>query len=85
MQSEILYYCDNKEVIHKLQNISEDRSYYSEDCKTKYFDVILKIQRYFPCNFSMKHVKEHQDKRVRKEKVTMAEKLNIKAEKLIGA
>ena len=31
MQSEILYYCDNKEVIHKLQNIAQDRSYYSQD------------------------------------------------------
>ena len=85
MQSEILYYCDNKEVIHKLQNINEDRTYYSEDYKAKDSDAILKIQRYFPCNFRMKHVKGHQDKRVRKEKLTMAERLNIKADKLIGA
>ena len=42
MQSEILYYCDNKEVIHKLHNISEDRSYYSEDYKAKDSGVILK-------------------------------------------
>ena len=85
MQSEILYYCDNKEVIHKLQNISEDRSYYSEDYKAKYSDAILKIQRYFTCNFSMKHVKGNDDKRVRKEKLIMTEKVNIKADQLIGA
>ena len=85
MQSEILYHCDNKEVINKLQNICEGRSYYAEDYKAKDSDAILKIQRHFPCNFSMKHVKGHQDKRVRKEKLTMAEKLNIKADKLIGA
>ena len=85
MQSEILHYCDNKGVINKLQNISEDRSYYSEDYKAKDSDAILKIQRYLPCKFSMKHVKGHNDKRVRKEQLTMAEKLNIEADQLIGA
>ena len=68
MQSEIIYYCDNKEVINKLQNISKDRSYHSEDYKAKDSDTILKIQRYFPCNFKMKHVRGHQDKRFRKDK-----------------
>ena len=84
MQSEIIYYCDNKEVINTLQNISEDRAYYSEDYKAKDFDAILKIQRYFPCKFKMKHVRGHQDKRVRKENLTIAEKLNIKADRSIG-
>ena len=33
----------------------------------------------------MKHVKGHQDKRVRKEKLTIVERLNIKVDQLIGA
>ena len=84
MQSEIIYYCDNKEVINKLQNISEDRAYYSEDYKAKDSDAILKIQRYFPCKFKTKHVRGHQYKRVHKEKLTIAEQLKIKADRLIG-
>ena len=32
----------------------------------------------------MKHVRGHQDKRARKEKLTIVEKLNIKADRLIG-
>jgi len=84
MQSEIIYYCDNKEVINTLQNISEDRVYYLENYKAKDSDAILKIQRYFPCKFKIKHVRRHQDKRVRKENLTIAEKLNIKADRSIG-
>ena len=84
MQSEIIYYCDNKEVIRKLQNTSEDKSYYSEDYKAKDSDAILKIQSYFLCNFKMKDVRGHQDKWVRKEKLTITEKLNIKSDRIIG-
>jgi len=47
MQSETIYYYDNKEVINKLQNITEDGSYYSEDYKVKDSNSILKIQKYF--------------------------------------
>ena len=83
MQSETIYYYDNKKVINKLQNITEDGSYYSEDYKVKDSNSILKIQKYFSCNFKMTHVRRHKDKPVRKEKMTIAEKLNINVDRLV--
>ena len=85
LQSPIEYFCDNKEVIQKLLDITESsRHYYSSNSKIKDLDAVLEIQKYIPANIKVHHVRGHQDKKKRKEQLTMAEKLNIMADKIIG-
>ena len=45
---------------------------------------MLEIQKYIPNNIKVKHIRGHQDKKKRKEQLTMAENLNIMANKIIG-
>ena len=51
IQSQIIYYFDNKEVINKPQNLSDDRSYYSEYYKANDSYAILKNTTLFPMKF----------------------------------
>ena len=63
LQSPIKYYCDNKEVVAKLSNITEiNRNYYSSNRKIKDLDVVLEIQKYIPTTVTVTHVRGHQDK-----------------------
>ena len=85
LQSPIKYYCDNKEVVTKLSNITEtNRNYYSSNRKIKDLDAVLEIQKYIQTTVTVTHVRGHQDKKKRKEQLTMAENLNIMADKIIS-
>ena len=44
---------------------------------------MLEIQKYIPDNIRVNHIRGHQDKKKRKEQLTMAEKLNIMADTII--
>ena len=45
---------------------------------------MLEIQKYIPDNIRVNHIRGHQDKKKRKEQLTMAEEMNIMADKIIG-
>ena len=69
LQSPIKYYCDNKGVVTKLNNIIErDCNCYSSNRKIKDLDVVLEIQKYIPTTVTVNHVRGHQDKKKRKER-----------------
>ena len=84
IQSQIIYYFDNKEVINKPQIFPMTGHITRKIIRLMIPTRYLKIQHYFPWNFKMNNVKGHQDKRVRKNKLTMIETLNIKTDWLIG-
>ena len=85
LQSPIKCYCDKKEVVTKLSNITErSRNYYSSNSKMKDLDVVLEIQKYIPTTVTVTYVRGHQDKKKRKEQNTIVEKQNIMADKIIG-
>ena len=72
LQSPIEYFCDNKEVVKKLLDITEsNRHYYSSNSKIKDTDAVLEIQKYIPDNIKVHNVRGHQDKKKRKEQLTM--------------
>ena len=83
--SKIVYYGDNKEIVLKLNQISTNREVYSTNNEIKDLNDVLKIQIYMPTLFEAQHVRGHQDRRKSKEKLTMTECLNIKANKIIGS
>ena len=84
-QSPIKYYCDNKEVVTKLNNITErNRNYYSSNSKIKDLYAVLEIQKYIPTTVMVTHIRGHQDKKKMKEQLIMAESLNIMADGIIG-
>ena len=55
-----------------------------EDHKARDLHTILQLQKYTPCNITVRYVCGHQDKRKRKNQLSLAEKLNINADKIIG-
>ena len=57
--SPIVYYCDNLEVVKKLQNLNLNREHYTKNHKTKHLDAVLIIQKCIPTTFEAKHVREH--------------------------
>ena len=74
LQSLIEYICDNKEVVQELSHITDcNRNYYSSNSKIIDLDTVLEIQKYIPNNIKVNHVRGHQDKKKRKEQLTMAE------------
>ena len=64
LQSPIKYYCDNKDVVTKLSNITErNRNYYSSNSKIKDLDAVLEIKKYIPTTVTVTHVRGHQDQK----------------------
>ena len=84
VQSNINYYCDNIEVVHKINTITNSRDYFSERYKTTDHEAVLHLQICLPANVVAFHVKGHQDKRKKWEDLTIPERLNIQADELIG-
>ena len=83
-QSKVEYYCDNIEVVHKINTLSNNRNSFNEQHKTIDHDAILQLKECLPINFIAFHVKGHQDKRKKWELFTISEHLNIQADELIG-
>ena len=72
-------------MVKKLLDITEsNRHYYSSNRKIKDLDAVLEIQKYIPDNIKVNYVRGHQDKKKRKEQLTIEEQLNIFADRIIG-
>jgi len=84
VQSNITYYCDNIEVVHKINMISNNRKYFDEQHKTTHHEAVLQLKECLPTNVIAFHVKGHQDKRKKWGNLTIPEHLNIQADGLIG-
>ena len=80
----IKYYCDNIEVVHKINMISNNRQYFDDQHKTIDHETVLQLKKCLPTNVIAFHVKGHQDKRKKWENLTIPERLNIQADELIG-
>ena len=83
-KSKIDYYCDNIEVFHKIKTFSNNRNSFNEQHKTTDHDAVLQLKECLPKYVIALHVKEHQDKRKKWERLTIPERLNIQADELIG-
>ena len=83
-QSNINYYCDNIEVVHKINMIFNNRNYFDERHKTTNHEVVLQLRKSLPTNVIAFHVKGHQDKQKKWENLTIPARLNIQADELIG-
>ena len=82
--SEILYYCDIIEVVHKINTLATRSNSFNELHKTTDHDAVLQLKLCFPPNIIAFHVKGHQDTRKKWDHLTIPERLNIQADKLIG-
>ena len=83
-KSTIEYYCDNIEVVHKVNTHSNNRNSFNEQQKTTDHHAVLQLKDYLPNNVIAFHVKGHQDKREKWDLLTIPERLNIQADELIG-
>jgi len=61
--SEIAYYCDNLEVVHKINTLATNPNSFNELHKTTDHDAVLQLKLCFPPNIIAFHVKGHQDTR----------------------
>ena len=82
--SQIAYYCDNLEVVHKINTLANNPNSFNDLHKTTDHDAVLQLKLYLPPNIIAFHVKGHQDKRKKWEHLTIPERLNMQADKLIG-
>ena len=83
-ESDTTYYCDNSEVVSKLQKLAVNPNFYDEQYKTCDHDAVLEIKKYLPSKLKAHHVKAHQDNNSRTKELTLSARLNIAADKLIG-
>ena len=81
--SAIEYHGDNLEIVHKINILANDPNYFDELHKTTDHDAVLQLKLCFPKEIIAFHVKSHQDLRKKQEHLTLPERLNIKADKLI--
>ena len=82
--SEIAYYCDNLEVVHKINTLANGPNSFNELHKKTDYDAVLQLKLCLPPNIIVFHVKGHQDTRIKWDHLTIPERLNIQADKLIG-
>ena len=59
----VKYFCDNLEVINKMKQLRKDEQYYDEYIKTVDHDSVYLLEQYLPRQFTINHVRSHQDKR----------------------
>ena len=83
-KSQVPYYCDNIEVVHKINTLSNNRNSFDEQRKTTDHEAVLQLKQCLPNNIVAFHVKGHQDKRKKWESLTIPKRLNIQADELIG-
>ena len=83
-KSTIEYYCYIIEVVHKINNLSNNRNSFNEQYKTTDHDAVFHLKECLPKNVITFHVKGHQDKRKKWELLTIPERLNTQANELIG-
>ena len=61
--SNVAYYCDNLEVVHKINTLENNPKSFNEQHKTTDHDDVLQLKLCLPPNITAFHVKGHQDKR----------------------
>ena len=83
-KSKVEYYCDNIEVVHKINTLSNNHNSFNKQHETTHHDASLQLKECLPKNVIAFHVKGHQDKRKKWELFTIPERLNIQADELIG-
>ena len=66
------------------QLITEEKCY-DEYIQTADHEAVHLLKKYLPNQFSINHVRSHQDKRKKKCNLTKAERLNIAADELVGS
>ena len=62
-KSKIEYYCDNIEVVHKINNLPNNCNSFNEQHKTTDHDAVLQLKECLSKNAIAFHVKGHQDKK----------------------
>ena len=67
----------------KVKNITKNKQHYNSNHKIKDINAVLKIQKYILDKLETYHIKKYHDNRKRKDQLTIAEKLNIKADRII--
>ena len=77
--SEIAYYYDNLEVVHKINTLANNPNYFNELHKTTDHDAVLQLKLYLPPNIITFYVKGQQDTRKKWEHLTIPERLNIQS------
>ena len=82
--SPIDYYCDNLEIVHKVNTLATNPNAFDERYKTTDHDAVLQFKLYLSPNIFAFNVKGRQDKRKKWEELTIPERLIIQADKLIG-
>ena len=83
-QSKGAYYCDNLEVINKINTLVNNPNSFNKQYITTDHDAVLQLKECLPTNITAFHVKGYQDKWKKWEYITIPERLNIQADELIG-
>ena len=83
-KSNIDYYCDNIEVVHKINTLSNNHNSFNKQQKTTDHDTVLQLKKCLPKNVIACHVKGQQNKRKKWKLLTIPERLNIHTDELIG-
>ena len=68
-----------------MKRLILDKQYYDEYIKTADHDAVHLLKKYIPRNFTINHVRSHQDKLKNTCNLTTAEMLNIVADELVGS
>ena len=69
-------YCDNKEIVKKIQKISTTTNHFQPYYKMSEHEAIIAIQHYLPRRINVIHLYSHQDKVKGKKKLIFPEKLS---------
>ena len=68
-----------------MKQLIKDEQYYDEYIKTVDHDAVYLLKHYPPRQFTINHVRSHQDKRETKFQLTTTERLNIVTDELVGS
>ena len=82
-QSKVEYYCDNLEVVHKLNTLDTNPNHFNEQYKPIDYDEVLTLREWLSPNFKSFYTRGHQDQRKQPQHLTIPKRLNIKADHFI--
>ena len=82
--SNVAYYCENLEVVHKINTLANNPNSFNEHYKNTNHDAVLQLKLCLPSNITAFHTKGHQDKRKKWERLIILEQLSIQADAVIG-
>ena len=85
LSSRVKYFCDKLEVVNKMKKLIKDVQYHDEYINTADHDAVHLLKHYLPCQFTINHVHSLQYKWKKKSQLTIAERLSITADELVGS